>query len=481
MLSAHRSRFSRRALLGGAVGTAMGAILAACGSESPTAPTVTTGGTVATAQPQAITGNTAVTAAKANYPSPLPAGTTVNIVFESYNLATVGIGKDGTQQLIDEFNAAHPNIKVEGRAASSTDIITKAQAEVVAGMPPDVLQGVFGDLDFIINDLKANAVEDLVPPDEFTAYTGGPYPLSPNGLKLGALNGKTYGVPYTFSTPTLFYNADLLTAAGLDPAKPPTTWAETKQYALQIKQKTGKEGVIVAGIGPNGEWLYQSLVRSNGGRVLSEDRKTVTFAQPDAVGAVQMVQDLVQSGAHPKLNSADGITAFSGGSVGLYLQSSAIQAALINASTGKWALRAAKMPAFTGKPAVPTNSGSGLFILAKDPLKQRAAWEFMKFVTSEHGYTIITSKIGYLPLRPGIVDDDRYLKAWAEQHPLVQPNIEQLKTLEPWVAFPGSNYRQIVDIETKAVEDVAYNGANAETTLKAAQDRSQQLMPKSSP
>jgi len=79
------------------------------------------------------------------------------------------------------------------------------------------------------------------------------------------------------------------------------------------------------------------------------------------------------------------------------------------------------------------------------------------------------------------VDDDRYLKAWAEQHPLVQPNIEQLKTLEPWVAFPGSNYRQIVDIETKAVEDVAYNGANAETTLKAAQDRSQQLMPKSSP
>ena len=136
------------------------------------------------------------------------------------------------------------------------------------------------------------------------------------------------------------------------------------------------------------------------------------------------------------------------------------------------------MPAFAGKPVVPTNSGSGLFILAKDPLKQRAAWEFMKFVTSEHGYTIITSKIGYLPLRPGIVNDPQYLKPWVEQHPLVQPNLDQLQVLEPWVAFPGPNYRQEVDIMDKAVQQVVDNGAPAESTLRQAQDRVQQLMPK---
>jgi multiple sugar transport system substrate-binding protein len=319
-------------------------------------------------------------------------------------------------------------------------------------------------------------VQDLVPPEELDAWRGGPYPMSPNGLKLGELNGKTYGVPYTFSTPTLFYNADIFNAAGLDPNKPPTTWDEVKQDALAIKSKAGKQGIVIGCT--ESDWCYQALVRSNGGRVLSEDRKRATFADPPGVEAVTMWQDLVNSGAHPPLSLADATTAFSGGNLGMFVYTSALQASILAASQGKWTLKAAKLPAFAGKPVVPTNSGSGLFILARDPLKQRAAWEFMKFVTSEHGYTIITSKIGYLPLRPGIVNDPQYLKPWVEQHPLVQPNLEQLQVLEPWVAFPGPNYRQEVDIMNKAVQQVVDNGAPAGSTLRQAQDRVQQLMPK---
>ncbi|MCR6673982.1 hypothetical protein [Devosia ginsengisoli] len=55
----------------------------------------------------------------------------------------------------------------------------------------------------------------------------------------------------------------------------------------------------------------------------------------------------------------------------------------------------------------------------------------MKFLTSEHGYTIITSEIGYLPLRPAIVTDPDYLAGWVAEHPLVAPNLEQLDRLEP--------------------------------------------------
>jgi len=418
------------------------------------------------------------TASKAaSFPPPIPANTPVSIVFENYNLATVGLGKEATEQLIGEFMQKFPNIKVEGRATGSDQIIAKVQAEVVAGNPPDIVQGVFSDLDFIVNDLKAKAIEDLVPPDEFAQYTGGQYPISPNGLKLTALNGKTFGVPYTFSTPTLFYNADLFKAAGLDPAKPPMTWAEAKQAGLQIKERTGKGGLVIDCLGQY-DWCYQSLVLSNGGRVLSEDRRTVQFAQPEGVGAVQMWQDLVQSGAHPPLSSADGATAFQGGNLGMIVTTSARQASFLTSASGKYELRDAKMPAFAGKAVHPTNSGSGLFVLANDPLKQRAAWELMKFITSERGYTIITSKIGYLPLRPGIVNDPQYLKPWTDEHPLVQPNLEQLAALEPWVAFPGANYRQMVDIMMKSVEQVVYSSANAETTLKAAQDRATQLLPK---
>ena len=411
------------------------------------------------------------------YPPPIPAGQQVSITFESYNLAQAGLGKDGTEQLIREFTEQHPNITVEGRGLTSTDILAKVQAEVVAGNPPDVAQLVFSDLDFIVNDLQAKAIEDLVPPEEFETYLGGDYPLHPRGIKLAALDGKTYGTPYTFSTPTLFYNADLFRAAGLDPDKPPTTWAEAKQYALQIEERTGKAGLNIGCLGTY-DWCYQGMVRSNGGRVLTEDRSKAQFAEPSAVEVARMWQDLVQSGAHPPLNSADAIAAMQGGNMGMMLNSSALQAALIASATGKWELRSAKMPGFAGKTVVPTNSGSALYILANDPLKQRAAWEFMKFVSSPRGYTIITSKIGYLPLRPGIVNDDRYLKTWIQEHPLVQPNLEQLDALEPWIAFPGPNYARARDIMMKAVEEVVYAGADPVTTLKEAQDRVDLLLSK---
>ena len=47
--------------------------------------------------------------------------------------------------------------------------------------------------------------------------------MAPKALKLGVLDGKTYALPYTISTPILFYNADLFKAAGLDPQRPPQT------------------------------------------------------------------------------------------------------------------------------------------------------------------------------------------------------------------------------------------------------------------
>jgi len=465
-------QFSRSGFSVASLGIVLVMLLVGCGSAA-TAPS----GTTAPHASIAPSGASSPVASVANYPATIPADKQVTIVFYSYNLASAGIGKDATEQLITEFQQKFPNIHIDARGVPSSDINAKIQAEAAAGNTPDVVQEGFGDLDFVANGLKAKPLETIVPPDEYKAYIGGEYPLNPNGLKLGQIDGKTYGIPYTFSTPTLFYNADLFTAAGLDPTKPPTTWQETKQVAQAIKDKTGKQGVVVDCLGQF-DWCFQGLVRSNGGRVLSEDRTRPMFAEQPAVDAVKMWQDLVQSGVHPQLNEADAVAAFQAGNLGMILTTSALQASLLSAAQGKFTVRDGKMPAFPGKAAVPTNSGSGLFILAGDPVKQRAAWEFMKFVTSERGYTIITSKIGYLPLRTGIVNDDRYLKQWAQDHPLIQPNLEQLQVLEPWIAWPGPNYQQEKEIMMKAVEQVVYNGANADTMLKQAQDRVVPLMPK---
>lgn len=167
--------------------------------------------------------------ARASYPPPLTADQRVSISFANYNVASAGIGKEATEELVAEFTRAHPNIEVTFRPIPSGELMAKTQADVVAGNPPDLAQLIMADLEFVANDLRAKPIDTLVPPDEYQAYVKGEYPLHPRGLKLTELEGRTYGIPYVFSTPTLFYNADLFRQAGLDPDKPPTTWTEVKQ------------------------------------------------------------------------------------------------------------------------------------------------------------------------------------------------------------------------------------------------------------
>lgn len=398
----------------------------------------------------------------------------VTIRFYNYNLATAGLGAEATQKLINEFMAENPNVTVEGVGYSSADG-SRIQADLAAGQSVDVVQTVFSDLDFSINNFGALALKDIAPADEIKAHLAG---MHPNGTKLGVLNGKTYGLAYTFSTPVLFYNADLFREAGLDPDTAPKTWAEVKDAALAIEDKTDAEGFTAGITGPGAvDWLLQGVVRSNGGEVISRDRTTLKFAEPEAVEAVSMLRDLYDAGAYEQYDSTAAVDAMSSGSLGMYLQTSALQGGLVAGAEGNFELRSAAMPQFGDKPTRPNNSGSALTIHTTDPLKQRAAWELMKFLTSEHGYTVITSEIGYLPLRPSIVSDEKYLAGWVAQHPLVAPNLEQLDRLEPWDPMPGPNYRQIVKTMMDAVEMAVFGGADVEATLADAQANAQALMP----
>ena len=411
-----------------------------------------------------------------NTPAAIPATVDkpVTITFYNYNLASAGNGKVATEKLIAEFMAANPNITVNGIGYSSADA-SRIQADLAAGQPVDLVQTVFSDLDFAVTNFGAKALEDIIPADEMKAHFEG---MSANGVKLGVLNGKTYGLAYTFSTPVLFYNADLFTQAGLDPNNPPKTWVAVKAAAVQIKEKTGMAG-FTAGITGAGavDWLFQGVVRSNGGEVISRDRKTLKFAEPEAVAAVQTLRDMYDAGAYENMDFNGAVEAMSAGKLGMYLQTSALQAAMVAGSKDKFELKASTMPQFGDKPTRPNNSGSALVIFTADPLKQRAAWELMKFLTSKHGYTVITSEIGYLPLRTDIVDDPQYLGQWVKDHPLVAPNLEQLARLEPWDPMPGPNYRQIVKTMMDAVEMSVFGGADVASTLADAQANAQALMP----
>lgn len=401
----------------------------------------------------------------------------VEITYYNYNLASAGIGAEATQQLIADFEAAHPNITVNAVGVQSTEMVSRIQADMAAGIGPDVTQTIFDDLAYTIDNFGAVALEDIVPLEELAAHFEG---MSENGLELGRLNGKTYALAYTFSTPVLFYNADLFEQAGLDPDQPPRTWEELKAAGLALEENTDARAFEAAIVGPGSggdDWMLQSVILSNGGRTLSEDRTTLTFHEPEAVEAIAMLRDLYESGVFHPGELGSSMESMAGGQVGMYLTSSVLQAYLIAGSEGNFELRSAQMPGFGDRPASPTNSGSGLVIHTTDPVKQRAAWELMKFMTSREAYTVITSQIGYVPLRTDIVTDPAYLADWVAEHPLVQPNLDQLERLEPWVAYPGPNYRQINSIMMDAMDMAVFGGVDVEATLRDAQANAQALMP----
>ncbi|MBP2371825.1 ABC transporter substrate-binding protein [Pseudonocardia parietis] len=411
----------------------------------------------------------------------------VSITFESYNFGQAGPWTDTFNGLLARFHAEHPNITVTAQKPQGTssnpaaDAVSSVQTQAATGNAPDVAQIGFSDMGFVVDQVGAKPLDDLVGAEALSQALGGPNPYAPAAASLGEHNAKTYGMPFVLSTPVLYYNASLFTAAGLDPARPPATWTEVAEAATQIKATTGKEGAYADCVTTQAkDWCLQSIIRSNGGRVLSEDRTTLQYAEPASVQAVSMLADMVESGASPKFSQQQAVETFARGELAMILESSSLQGTFGKGAKGAgWELHGAPTPSFGDTPAVPTNSGAALYVLSDDPAEQRAAWELITFLTSDEAFTQIAQNIGYLPLRTGLMDST--LKDWAAANPTTGTNIEQLHRMEPWISFPGTDYLQIRDGMMDAVEQVVLQGADPQATLTEAQQRGQALIPTGTP
>ena len=130
--------------------------------------------------------------------------------------------------LVDRFNATHKNLKVMLTPVQDTQYVTKLATAIRAGSPPDLV-----GIDDINSQLFIyhNAFTDLTPlvnalPEKDK--------LSPGALNLTTENGHYYGTPYVADMSVLWYNKTLFRRAGLDPNKPPTSYAQILSDARKI-------------------------------------------------------------------------------------------------------------------------------------------------------------------------------------------------------------------------------------------------------
>jgi hypothetical protein len=99
--------------------------------------------------------------------------------------------------------------------------------------------------------------------------------------------GKTWGVPFQRSTIVLYWNKDLFKEAGLDPEKPPATWAEQAAFAEKLTKRDASGNVTQWGIQiPSSGfpyWLFQALATQNGAMLANQEGNQTFFDKPEVV------------------------------------------------------------------------------------------------------------------------------------------------------------------------------------------------------
>jgi multiple sugar transport system substrate-binding protein len=140
-------------------------------------------------------------------------------------------------QLIDKCGS-QAGVSVKRTAIDTTALTGKELLAAQQGVSPDVL---IADNPVISTLASAGVLTTTAQTKVDTSA------VQPNLLAAGQLNGQTYGIPIGANTLALYYNKNILKAAGVDPAGI-TDWATLTSALAKVKQ-IGKTGITFSAVG----------------------------------------------------------------------------------------------------------------------------------------------------------------------------------------------------------------------------------------
>jgi multiple sugar transport system substrate-binding protein len=206
---------------------------------------------------------------------------TLKLVAADYGTGPSNTSTKYWQGIVDAFHKANPSINVKITVIPWTNFDSQVQTMVQNHNYPDVTEGDY---------FSSYAQQGLLYPAK--QVLSDPSNLLPVFAKQGTYKGTQYGMPFTTSSRTLFYNKKLFAKAGITSA--PTTWADVQSDAAKIKAM----GDIGFGLplGPE-EAQAESLLwfLGDGGNYMSSQGKWTINGAPN-VTAFDFLKGLVASG-----------------------------------------------------------------------------------------------------------------------------------------------------------------------------------------
>jgi multiple sugar transport system substrate-binding protein len=324
--------------------------------------------------------------------------------------------------LIKEFEAENPDIKVKHQTFPYDSFIQKIATTVPAGRGPDVVTLYYGWFPtWITSGYLQPLPEDKISYEEIEQEF---FPM----VQSAKFGGKYYGIPTAVRTLALFWNKDLFKKAGLDPEKPPTTWDEFVEYAKATTEKDADGKMQFAGysfrpIGQDHHWFRECLLRQNNAPNISEDGKTVLWnSTPEGYEAWEWYVDLVRKHGigDPAFYPDNQFQSFEVGRAAMVIEGSfrveKLKAAIekgINAGVSV-------LPANKSQATFASYWVHGITRKAKDE-KLEAAIKFLKFLTGEKAMKAWLERVGELPARKALIDDPAI-----SEDPIIGPFVQQL-------------------------------------------------------
>ncbi|ANY79652.1 ABC transporter substrate-binding protein [Microvirga ossetica] len=376
--------------------------------------------------------------------------------------------------MVQGFQKENPDIKVEAvYAGNYTDTMTKAMTAMKGGQPPQLSVLFSTDL-FTLMDEQA-----IVPIDELAGADGKEWLNSfyPAFMENGQVGGKTWSVPFQRSTIVLYYNKDAFKEAGLDPEKPPATWAEMAEVSKKLVKKdasgnVSRWGVEIPSTG-YGYWMLQALAIENGQKLMNETGNKTFFNEKKTVEALQYWVDLsAKDGVMPKGAVEWGTlrTDFLEGKTAMMWHTTGNLTAVKEGA--KFNFGVAMLPAKEQRGS-PTGGGNFYVFKSATPEQQKAAVKFIRWMTAPERAADWSIKTGYVAVTPAAYETGT-MKTYVKDFPQAIVARDQLKhaVAELSVHDNGRIYKIVND----AVQAAVTGTQSPQEALESAQKQSERVL-----
>ncbi|MCG6795558.1 ABC transporter substrate-binding protein [Geobacillus sp. YHL] len=383
--------------------------------------------------------------------------------------------------IVADFNQTHPEIEVKPVFQGTyEEALTKWNAVAGTKDAPTIMQTFEVGTKHMIDSGKVVPVQTWIDKDKYDVSQ-----WEKNIVNYYTVNGRIYSMPFNSSTPVLIYNKDAFREAGLDPEKPPLTYSELKEAAKKLTKKKGKEteryGFSILNYG----WFFEEMVAVQGGLYVnnnngrSSDATKAVFNGDEGKRVFELIRDMYRDGTFYNVgqNWDDMRAAFQAGKIAMYLDSSAGVKTLIDNSPFEVGVSYLPVPDGVERQGVVIGGASLWMMKGSSEEEQKAAWEFMKYLTTAPVQAKWHVRTGYFAINPAAYDEPLVKEEWAK-YPQLKVTVDQLHETKSTPATQGAlitvfpESRQHV---VKAMERL-YEGIDPQDALDQAAEETNRVL-----